>query len=319
MNRLQPMLLAWLMLAGHAVTGADFASSHDPSTIQRENGRYWLFHTGTGLRSSWSHDLTNWMEGPRVFTTPLAWWTREVPEFNMGHLWAPDVIRVGDRYLLYYSVSTFGSQVSAIGLAVNEKLDPTDPRCRWVDRGPVLNSRRGMAYNAIDPAPFLDADGRLWLVFGSFWKGIFVTELDPASGLRKHPSSHPAHLAAAPHGSTAIEAAYVYRHGPSYFLFVNWGQCCQGVNSTYEIRMGRSARLDGPYLDRTGQPLASGGGSPFLARDGRFIGPGHVGIYTEGTNTWLSHHFYDGEQRGRRSLRVRALTWDADGWPRAGE
>jgi arabinan endo-1,5-alpha-L-arabinosidase len=97
---------------------------------------------------------------------------------NRGHLWAPDVIRIGHRFFVYYSVSTFGKNTSAIGLAVGESVDPASPFWRWEDRGLVLASREENRFNAIDPAIFRDAtNASLWMAFGSFWDGIHLVEL----------------------------------------------------------------------------------------------------------------------------------------------
>jgi len=118
--------------------------------------------------------------------------------------------------------------------------------------------------------------------------------------------------------SGSIEAACLYRHGDSYYLFVNWGQCCLGADSTYEIRVGRSDRITGPYLDRTGKDLAQGGGSLVLASSGYRIGPGQAGILKEGTREYSSYHFYHAEQRGRSMLAIAPLNWGRDGWPEVG-
>jgi arabinan endo-1,5-alpha-L-arabinosidase len=59
--------------------------------------------------------------------------------------WDPDVHLVGDEYFLYYAVSTFGSQVSAAGLATSGSMEPGS----WTDRGGVgVASKKGQAYNA---------------------------------------------------------------------------------------------------------------------------------------------------------------------------
>ena len=102
---------------------------------------------------------------------------------NEGHLWAPDIIKYGNEYRLYYSISSFGSQDSAIGLATNLTLDSSSPNYQWVDQGLVLDSEVGSAYNAIDPSVFHDdSTGRMWMTFGSYWNGIYITELNPSTG-----------------------------------------------------------------------------------------------------------------------------------------
>jgi arabinan endo-1,5-alpha-L-arabinosidase len=230
---------------------------------------------------------------------------------HTGYFWAPEVIRAQGQYRLYYSVSSWGRNTSAIGLATNPTLDPADPAYAWEDEGAVICSDAEDNFNAIDPSVFVDRDGRWWLVFGSFWSGIKLVELAPASG-RRLTAKSPLH-ALAYHPS--IEAPCLHRHGEFYYLFVNWGQCCRGTNSTYEIRVGRSTNVTGPYADRAGVGLLQGGGSLLLGTGGSFVGPGHAGILETGKETWLSCHFYDGAHRGRPTLAVRRLRWTDDGWP----
>ena len=286
------------------------ARVHDPSTIVKHNGQYWLFSTGPGVASWRSPDLVHWERGPRVFPDPPEWRCEVVPGHN-GFFWAPDILRVGDRYLLYYSVSTWGKTTSAIGLAVNTTLDPSDPDYGWADHGIVVQTGADDDHNAIDPAVIRDDEGGLWLAFGSFWSGIKLIELDPQTGKRIAPDSPMIALA----HSRSIEAAYLLRRGGHFYLFVNWGRCCRGVESTYEIRVGRSEKITGPYLDRDGVDLAHGGGSLFLATDGPFIGPGHAAVFSEDGTDWLSCHFYDGSRNGAPTLAIRRLRYDADGWP----
>lgn len=290
--------------------GPDPSALHDPSTIVRCGDEYWLFATGFGVASHRSRDLVRWERGPLVFEQPPAWTAQAVPG-NLGYFWAPDAIRVGGRYLLYYSVSRWGQNTSAIGLATNPTLDPADPKFRWTDEGPVIQSAATNDFNAIDPAVFADADGRLWLAFGSFWSGIKLVELDPKSG-RRIAADSPLHSLAT---HAPIEAAALHRHGRDYFLFVNWGECCRGTNSTYEIRVGRSRSVTGPFLDRDGVDLAKGGGTLFLSSRGRFIGPGHAGFLNADGAERMSFHYYDATNSGRATLGLLTLRWSEDGWP----
>jgi arabinan endo-1,5-alpha-L-arabinosidase len=285
---------------------------HDPSTMVKCKDDYWLFYTGRGVPSYHSKDLIKWESGPRVFTNALAWVTNAVPGNRGGmDFWAPDIIHFGNQYLLYYSASTFGKNISAIGLATNPTLDPGDPQYQWTDHGLVVQSGEYDDFNTIDPAITQDAGGGLWLAFGSFWSGIKLIQLDPATGKRIAPDSPIYSLA----HYNSIEAPYIYPHGNHYYLFVNWGLCCRGANSSYEIRVGRSDGITGPYLDQNGVDLLHGGGSLFLATNGRFIGPGHAGIISEGGTNWFSCHFYDGERNGMSALGMGQVQWDADGWP----
>ena len=231
-------------------------SAHDPSTIVKDGKEYWVFATGRGIISLHSTNLTAWQAGPPVFTNRLAWTTNAVPGFR-GTYWAPDIIHLKDQYLLYYSVSTWGSRTSAIGLATSKSLDPANSRYGWTDCGIVIQSSPRDTFNTIDPSVMIDGQGRLWLAFGSYWSGIKIIQLDLVTGKRLETNSPIAAVA----WKEAIEASCIYQHDDHFFLFVNWGQCCRGVKSTYNIRIGRSASATGPYLDREGKDLLQGGGT----------------------------------------------------------
>jgi len=283
---------------------------HDPSTIIKCGDSYWVFGTGTGISSRVSKDLVNWMEGSRIFREAPAWTTKVNPK-SLGKFWAPDLVRSHGQYLLYYSISSWGSRESAIGLARSPTLDPKGPDYGWRDDGIVIRTSSNDDHNAIDPSVLLDPDGRLWLAFGSYWSGIKLVELNPKTGLRLATNS-PIHSIA---WNGAIEAACLHQRGDSYYLFVNWGQCCRGTNSTYEIRMGRSTSVTGPYLDRDGKNLLQGGGSMLMATEGHRIGPGHAGILNVAGKDFLSYHFYNARQHGRAELGITTLKWSDDGWP----
>ena len=187
---------------------------HDPSTIVKCGDEFWVFYTGRGVPSYHSKDLVKWEPGPRVFTNAPAWTDQAVPAHRGGYFWAPDVIHLGDRYLLYYAVSTFGKKISAIGLATNPTLDPSDPKFQWNDQGLVIQSAITNDFNTIDPAISQDAGGKLWLAFGSFWSGIKLIQLDPKTGRRIAPDSPMYSLA----HNDSIEASYIYRHDGFYYL-----------------------------------------------------------------------------------------------------
>jgi len=288
-------------------------SVHDPSTIVQCKDEYWVFATGRGIVSRHSTNLIHWAPGPPVFSNVPSWTTNTI-QGNYGRFWAPDIIHLGNRYLLYYAVSTWGKNTSAIGLATNPTLDPADPEFAWADCGPVIQTKTTDDCNAIDPAVTMDAGGKLWLAFGSFWTGIKLVELDPATGKRMSTNSPIYSLA----HKDKIEASYIYGHDGFYYLFVNWGQCCQGVRSTYNIRVGRSASITGPYFDKEGVDMLLDGGSLILASAGPFIGPGHAGIISNGGKDWFSCHFYDGTHEGSPTLALLPLRWDAAGWPEVG-
>jgi arabinan endo-1,5-alpha-L-arabinosidase len=288
---------------------------HDPSSVVKSGDEYWVFGTGRGLRAYRSKDLKTWTAAPRVIENAPAWVREAVPENRFGNdFWAPDVIQIGGKYLLYYSVSSFGKNTSAIALMSNVTLDPDDAKYAWKDEGIVIRSQRGDDFNAIDPAITLDAEGRLWMSFGSFWSGIKMIELDAKTGRRIAADSVVYSLAR----SKEIEAPAIHRHGDHYYLFVNWGICCRGERSTYNIRVGRAKTITGPYLDKDGKDMKEGGGTLLLEREGAFVGPGHASILRQGERDVLVCHFYDASNRGQGTLAIRELMWGEDGWPKVG-
>lgn len=285
---------------------------HDPSTILASEGAFWIFGTGKRLLSAKSTDLLAWTRLAPALPEAPAWAATIAPGNKNAHYWAPDVIKIGGRFHLYYSVSEFGKNTSAIGLATSPVLNPSNPAHGWTDHGVVIRSDAKDDFNAIDPSLLLTAEGRLWMAFGSFWGGLFLVELDPATGLRLAPDS-PLHPLA---DADEIEAPTLVRRGDFYYLLFNVGLCCRGKASTYRILVGRSRSVTGPYLDDQGRDLRTGGGRVFLEGSGDFIGPGHATILQENGREWVAVHFYDGSRDGQPSLALRPLAWTKDGWPR---
>jgi arabinan endo-1,5-alpha-L-arabinosidase len=290
---------------------------HDPSTLIKCGEEFWVFPTGRGVPSFHSKDLATWEPGPAIFTTNAPPWVATAVPANRGmNYWAPDVTYVDGRYLIYFSASSFGKCVSGIGLVTSPTLDPKEPTYGWTDHGLVVASTAADDFNAIDPAIFHDTNGSLWLTFGSFWSGIKMIQLDPKSGMRIAPDSPLYSLA----HYDSIEASYLYQHGGYYYLFVDWGMCCRGANSTYSIHVGRSKTVTGPYLDRAGKDMLYGGGTLFLDSTPPYIGPGHAGIIVDHGTNWFSCHYEagaapPGQRRGGSPLAVMPLRWREDGWP----
>lgn len=288
----------------------------DPSTIIKRDNTYWVYGTGKGVRQLSSPDRLHWTEQQPVFATSPAWTREAVPGNTINIMWAPDVRRMNGKYYLYYSFSTLGSNNSAIGLATSATLEPDS----WVDQGPVIVSQRGGNFNAIDPCIFQDAGGKPWLSYGSYWSGIKLVALDSQSG-KIPPGGRIYEIASRPTPGNAIEAGAIYLHDGYYYLFVNWNG-----GGAYNIRVGRSQTVTGPYLDKDGKDLQGGGGSLFLNsvfddRSGKPFddqtGPGHVGILRDTDGYWVSTHFeWSRFNNGATTMNIHRLIWDVDGWPR---
>jgi arabinan endo-1,5-alpha-L-arabinosidase len=327
----------WLALSGMlaAVTFAreggpqlpltgDVTGIHDPVLI-RERDTYWIFSTNSDappatIRIRSSKDLRHWTARGHVFDKLPAWAPELIP--GARGAWAPDISFVNGRYLLYYSVSTFGSNRSAIGLATNETLDPEAANYRWRDEGVVVESTRESDFNAIDPNHVIDRDGRHWLSLGSFWSGIKLFELDAKSGKLLTPDARPIPIASrpVPRGApAAIEAPVLVTRPDHYDLFASYDFCCKGVNSTYYLVVGRAKKITGPYVGKDGSRLLDGQGTVFLTAGGEaanFRGPGHNGFLhdTDGRD-YVVYHAYDRNNEGKSALRISPVRWNADGWP----
>ena len=320
---------------GVPVVGMPFV--HDPSTVVRFGGKYYVYSTGRGAPFYSSPDGVTWTREGSVFV-PSASAAADgyqgaipedvhagVPKNNGSDVWAPDLVRMNGEFYLYYAVSSWGSFQSAIGLATNPVLDPKDPAYKWTSRGIAVSSNGNEDLNAIDPGVIHAPDGTLWICYGSYHGSIRVTQLDPKTGLALAPGKLGAPLATA----RESEASDLIFHDGYYYLFVNHGSCCKGKQSEYNIRVGRAKAITGPYLDRHGDGMEKGGGSLFLAAHDHRIGPGHFGRVLDydasadgsegGPERFSIHYEADLTRGGRSVLDIRPLLWSVDGWPVAGD
>ncbi len=316
--------------------------AHDPTAVRDDDGTYWLFSTDAyaggplpraGVQVRRSRDLVTWeLHGWALDGVPAAAaaWT------GAGGLWAPDVVRVPDavavpadeRWRMYWSASTFGSRTSAIGLATAPH--PAGP---WRDRGLVVTSRHETdGPNAIDANAVVDADGRHWLVYGSFFGGIHALELDPATGFVRgtdgSPTAGPGVLVARrpPHVDGAVEGAFVLpRPGGGYALLTSY----DSLFASYHLRVAAGPAVTGPFRDVTGalatdvaaDPVGSTvlAGHRFPGGPGR-LAPGHASVLTEprpggGVRHLLVHHVRDADDPEQHEVQVRRVVWTTGGWP----
>ena len=286
---------------------------HDPSTVVIQDGKFYTYGTGNGLPISISDDGWTWRRAGTLMQA-VAGGREDVIARGGNNTWAPDVIRVGDKYFIYYSAP--GTQPkSAIGLLIGTTLDPNSPDYKWEDGGPVVWSDGIEDSNAIDPGVLLDpTNGSLWLTYGSYFGYIRLVELDPKTGKRLHPDRKPINIAINSEASVMI-----YRDG-WYYLLVTHGSCCASANSSYNIRMGRSKKVTGPFVDNMGIDMLLGGGKLFVGSSGRHIGPGHFGLLNlgDGVQRFSCHYEADLDRGGISVLDIRPLLW-RDGWPVAGD
>jgi arabinan endo-1,5-alpha-L-arabinosidase len=292
----------------------------------KQDSTYYTFSTGWGISVESSTNMENWERQNPVFDEPPEWTTEIVDDFK-GHIWAPDIAEHNGTYYLYYSVSRFGTNNSAIGVATNETLDPADPDFEWKDHGPVIQSIPGRdMWNAIDPNLSFDDNGTPWLSFGSYWLGIKIVQLkDNLTEITRSPQSW--NTIASRHrywklderdaGNSAsgdIEAPFIFKKNGYYYLFASWDQCCSGKESTYKIVVGRSEDITGPYIDKSDQKMIHGGGSLVAKGNQRWAAVGHNSAYTFNSTDYLVFHGYDNEDEGNSKLIIREIEWN-DGWP----
>lgn len=272
---------------------------HDPSTIMEDNGKFYTFGTGGG--GLISEDGWVWNSGA----------------VRPGGGAAPDAIKIGDRYLIAYGSTgggLGGGHDGRINTMWNKTLDPNSPDFEYSEPIQVAESVNMEDNDAIDPGLLLDpTTGRLWCVYGTYFGFIRMIELDPKTGARVE-------------GNKAIDVAIdceattlMYRNG-WYYLLGTHGTCCDGTNATYNIVVGRSKEVTGPYLDNVGRDMLKGGGKMVIAAQNRATGAGHFGrfIVDEGVEKMSFHWEADFDQGGRSVLAIRPLLWEND-WPVAGE
>ena len=285
---------------------------HDP-VLAEDNGVFYLYSTGVNIPCFSSRDLEHWRAELPVFSAPPEWALQSVSGYE-GHTWAPDIIYHNGAYHLFYSCSSFGKNTSAIGHAVREVLDPANTLRAWRDTGPVVCSVEGKDnYNAIDPSVIVDDSGVPWMAFGSFWGGIQLIRL--TDDLTAQDTTYAMCTIARRSEGSAIEAPFLFKRGKYYYLFVSFDYCCRGLNSNYNVVVGRSEQVEGPYLDRAGRRMLEGGGMAIVSADSDFVAIGHSAAYTFGGKDYFVAHGYSRSENGASKLVLRELYWDDAGWP----
>jgi len=295
--------------------------THDPEIVKQDSV-YYLFSTGGGVSSS--TDLINWKREKSVFDKAPEWMSADIiPGFRGGTgFWAPDVQLINGTYYIYYSYSAGAKVTSAIGVATNKTLHPSDPDFKWVDHGMVVQSvaNRDM-FNAIDANLIMDGNQGS-LVFGSFWGGIKMVKLAPDLlsvakpevwfTLARQSRAFP--LDDTDPGDGTIEGAFVYKYGDYFYLFASLDYCCRGLNSDYNVVVGRSKTVTGPYLDKEGKKMSNGGGTLLVKGNDRWAAVGHSAQYPMDGKSIIVMHGYDKLANGASKLIIREMIWK-NGWP----
>lgn len=281
---------------------------HDPVMI-KAGDTYYVLTTGMNMKSS--KDMINWDNAGSVFgrDAKFSWWNNDIPD-KVG-LWAPDIHYANGKYHLYYSVSAWMNFNSSVGYATNVTLDRNSPDYKWVDEGKVVDFRNGGEnVNVIDPNFFQDSDGKQYLLYGSYKGGLRLVELDPKTG---KPFSDKPELTTI---TTSLgEGSFIIKGPEYYYIFASRGKCCAGLQSTYQIVIGRSKTVKGPYLTKDGAQWTDNKYTVFLAGDNDEPGRGHNGFFAQGDTTYIVYHAYTRAFNGQSLLNIKPLHMDKDGWP----
>ncbi len=279
--------------------------SHDPCLIKEPNSLWWAFMTDEGIGVKYSSDGLYWTQGTQVFSEELDWWRDYVPNMGDNDVWAPDCEYYNGTYWLYYCVSEYGTNTSAIGLASCSSILTGD----WVDQGVVVKTASGTnSTNALDPNVCIDEDGDPWLSYGSWFNGIKVVKLNTST---MKPTGTTYSIA---YKSGGIENSDIVYYDGYYYLFVSLGVCCNGTSSTYKIAYGRSTSITGPYYDEDDVDMSDGGGTILDSGNSRWVGPGAQDIYKHGSDYVLIRHAYDATDDGNPKMLINDINFD-DGWP----
>lgn len=273
----------------------------DPSVIKGDDGYYYLYATEDirNLPIHRSKDLVNWELVGTAFTDE----TR--PDFEpKGGLWAPDINKIGDKYVLYYSMSVWGGEwTCGIGCAVADT-----PAGKFKDCGMMFRSNGINVQNSIDPF-YIEDGGKKYLFWGSF-HGIYGIELSD-DGLKVKEGAKPVQVA-----GDAYEGTYIHKRDGYYYLFASIGRCCEGIKSTYTTVVGRSDKLFGPYLDKQGRSMSDNHHEVLIQKNESFVGTGHNSeiVTDKAGDDWMFYHAVKVSDPDGRVLMLDKIVWEDD-WP----
>ena len=273
----------------------------DPTVIEAEDGYFYLYATEDirNLPIHRSKDLVNWESVGTAFTTE----TR--PTFEpKGNLWAPDINKIGDKYVLYYSRSRWGGEWTC-GIGVATANCPAGP---FKDHGMVFRSNEIGVQNSIDPF-YIEDNGRKYLFWGSF-RGIYGVELKE-DGLAVKLGAEKKQIA-----GTAYEGTYIHKRNGYYYMFASTGTCCEGLKSTYQTVVGRSKSLWGPYLNKQGKTMLENNHEVLISKNKSFVGTGHNAelVTDKAGNDWILYHGVSVANPHGRVLLLDRVNWKK-GWP----
>lgn len=281
------------------------SSAPDPSVIRAEDGSYYLYATGKGYSIFRSEDLVTWERIGTAFDDET--WPSAIRNDRRGTLWAPEIRRIANKYVLFYTLWFGDVKYSLIGYAVADR-----PEGPFTDKGILIDSQEIGVLQSIDQY-YYEEDGKAWIFWGSF-RNIYAMELDVTDDAVITPIYDTKRLFA----GTAYEGSNIYKRDGWYYYFASTGDYAGGTNSTYRTVVARSRNIMGPYVDKEGRDILDNGFTVILDRNDKFSGPGHnAGLIEDAEGrTWMMYHAYDNAnpEAGRMGM-LDEILWDKDGWP----
>ena len=273
----------------------------DPSGIRAEDGYFYLYATEDirNLPIHRSKDLVDWEFVGTAFTDD----TRPTLE-PKGNIWAPDINKIGDKYVLYYSMSCWGGEwTCGIGVATADK-----PQGPFQDCGMMFRSNEIGVQNSIDPF-YIEDEGRKYMFWGNF-RGIYGIELSE-DGLTVKSGAEKKKIA-----GIAYEGTYIHKKHGYYYLFASTGICCEGLESTYQTVVGRSKSLWGPYRDKRGRKMLDNNHEVLIHKNMNFVGTGHNAelMTDDAGDDWILYHGVSVSNPHGRVLLLDKVEWIKD-WP----
>ncbi len=288
-------------------------SAADPTVLKENDHSFYVYCTNT-WQALHSADLVNWTKCDQNLF-------EKRPSFVTGSgvsVWAPDIEKIGDKYVLYYAMSAMGKpENAAIGTAYSDspqgpfKLDKSRD-----GKGLLFTSKEIDVRNSIDPC-FFEEDGKKWLFWGSF-NGIYAVQLSDDGMNVLNGDLEAAKKNKVKIAGTAFEAPYICKRGDYYYMFASVGACCNAMLSTYTTVVGRSTSLLGPYVSKSGVSMLDNGYDVVIRANDHFVGPGHnseIVTDSEG-NEFILYHSYNRMTPSKgRFLMLDRIFWSEDGWP----
>ncbi|KAJ5428217.1 Glycoside hydrolase family 43 [Penicillium cf. griseofulvum] len=301
--------------------------AHDPNIILH-NEHYYLFKGGINIPIFKSANIS----GPWEKLGTVLAGDSIIHKGNRSRPWAPTTIEKNGTFYCYYTLSAKGSRNSAIGVATTTALDGSP----WTDHGVVINTGKGSGSdvwpytitNAIDGSVIVDRDGQTYLNYGSFWHDIWQVPLaDNLLSVKDAAGPDAVQLTFMPRAKIKPEEGVwmSFREG-FYYVWFSHGKCCNfqkgfpvGGNE-YNIRVGRSKSVRGPFEDKTGRLLIDGGGTVvYGSNHGVIYAPGGLGVLggNDSVSDILYYHYLNtsiGFDHGQAQLGWNYLNYE-DGWP----